>query len=191
MFDEPPRHGAWTHNGARGGFEVVFIASTARRWEFDGHTAAVEDGRPWGVRYRITVDRHWRTRSARVWTSTEGGVTRCSLLHDGAGRWTVDGERAPHLDGCLDVDLEASACTNAFPAHRFAADVDLISDAPAAYVRVGGEVERLEQTYRPRAPSSDGQSFDYAAPQFEFACRLDYDRSGLVVEYPGIATREL
>ena len=62
---------------------------------------------------------------------------------------------------------------------------------PAAYLRVGGGVERLEQTYRPRAPSSEGQSFDYAAPQFEFACRLDYDRSGLVVEYPGIATREL
>jgi hypothetical protein len=113
------------------------------------------------------------------------------LLHDGAGHWTVDGERAPHLDGCLDVDLEASACTNAFPAHRFAADVDLICDAPAAYVRVGGEVERLEQTYRPRAPGKGGQTFDYAAPQFEFACRLDYDRSGLVVEYPGIATREL
>ncbi len=30
----------------------------------------------------------------------------------------VDGEPAPHLDGVLDVDLESSALTNAFPVHR-------------------------------------------------------------------------
>jgi hypothetical protein len=159
---------------------------------FEGHTAAVEEDDPFSVRYRITVDRQWRTRSARVWTWTGMGVTQSWLFHDGAGRWTVNGRRAPHLDHCLDVDIEASACTNAFPAHRFTPDVDLTCDAPAAYVRVSGSVERLEQTYRPRAPDkAGGQGFDYAAPQFEFACRLDYDRSGLVIEYPGIATREL
>jgi hypothetical protein len=156
-----------------------------------GQTTAVEDGRPWSVRYRITVDRQWRTRSARVWTSTGANETRCSLVHDGAGNWSVDGEHARHLDHCLDVDLEASACTNAFPAHRFASEVDRICDAPAAYVRVGGGVERLEQTYRPRTPGDEGQGFDYVAPQFEFACRLEYDRSGLVLEYPGIAARVL
>jgi hypothetical protein len=126
-----------------------------------------------------------------VSASTGSDVARCSLLHDGAGHWTLNGERAPHLDNCLDVDLEASACTNTFPAHRFASAVDLTCDAPAAYVRVGGGVERLEQTYRPHAPGIAGQAFDYAAPKFAFACRLHYDRSGLVVEYPGIATRQL
>jgi hypothetical protein len=189
MFDELPQSGAWTHMGARHGFEVVFIRSTTRRWEFDGHTTAVEEGRPFSVHYRVTVDRHWRTRSARVSTWTGSDVTRRSLLHDGAGHWTVNGEPAPHLDACLDVDLEASACTNAFPAHRFASDVGLTCDAPAAYVRLDGAVERLQQTYRPHEPGIAGQAFDYAAPRFEFACRLDYDRSGLVVEYPGIAAR--
>jgi hypothetical protein len=179
------------HQDARHGLEVVFIEPTRQGWRFEGHTAAVEDGRPWSVRYRIAVDRQWRTRSARVWTWTGADVMPCSLVHDGAGNWTVNGQGARHLDRCLDVDLEASACTNAFPAHRLASEIDRVSDAPAAYVRVGGGVERLEQTYRPRAPGVDGQSFDYAAPQFEFACRLEYDRSGLVLEYPGIAVRVL
>ena len=167
------------------------MESTTRRRRFEGHSAAVEDGSAWSVRYRINVDRQWRTRSAHVWTWTEGDVRRCSLLHDGAGRWTVDGERAPHLDDCLDVDLEASACTNTFPAHRFASHIDTLCDAPAAYVRIGGEIERLEQTYTPRPAGTGGQSFDYEAPRFEFASGLRYDRSGLIVEYPGIATRAL
>jgi hypothetical protein len=191
MFDDLPRHAAWSHCSARQGFEVVFIGSTTRRRDFAGHSTAIENGLPWSVRYRISVDRDWRTRSARVWIWSGSKVTRHSLTHNGAGRWMVDGEPAPHLNDCLDVDLEASAFTNALPAHRFASDIDTLRHAPAAYVRVNGAVERLEQTYLPRAADRAGQCFDYAAPQFDFACRLEYDRSGLVVEYPGIATRVL
>jgi uncharacterized protein len=46
-------------------------------------------------------------------------------------------------------------------------------------------VERLEQTYV-RLPD---QGYDYVAPVFDFACRLVYDESGLVLDYPGIAVR--
>ena len=36
----------------------------------------------------------------------------------------------------------------------------------------------------------DGTSgYHYAAPAFAFTCTLLYDESGLVLEYPGIATR--
>ncbi|MGH3270607.1 MAG: hypothetical protein ACRDN1_16370 [Trebonia sp.] len=33
------------------------------------------------------------------------------------------------------------------------------------------------------------QSYDYAAPVFDFTCRIAYDESGLVLNYPGIAVR--
>jgi hypothetical protein len=33
------------------------------------------------------------------------------------------------------------------------------------------------------------QRYDYTAPVFDFACRLLYDESGLVIDYPGIAIR--
>jgi hypothetical protein len=33
------------------------------------------------------------------------------------------------------------------------------------------------------------QRYDYAAPAFDFAARLVYDKSGLVLDYPGIAVR--
>jgi hypothetical protein len=49
----------------------------------------------------------------------------------------------------------------------------------------------LEQSYLRRADSARGPSFDYEAPRFEFACRIDYDWSCLVTNYPGIAERVL
>jgi hypothetical protein len=186
MFDDLPPSAGWRHHAARTGFETVFMGRTRQGWRFDGHTAAVEDDRPWTVRYRIAVDSRWHTRRARVWLWSEFGELRRTITTDGSGRWEVDGRHASDLDGCLDVDLESSACTNTFPVHRLAGPVDARQDAPAAFVRVADlRVERLEQGYVSRGEGV----YDYEAPVFDFTCRLRYDRSGLVVDYPGIAVR--
>ena len=50
-------------------------------------------------------------------------------------------------------------------------------------------VERLDQDYARTADEGRYQRYDYAAPVFGFACRLVYDESGLVLDYPGIAVR--
>ncbi len=102
----------------------------------------------------------------------------------------MDGAPAPELDGCLDLDLESSSLTNAFPVHRLALRVGDRSDAPAAYVRATDlVVERLEQRYERVADQGDRRCFEYAAPAFDFTCRLVYDRHGLPIDYPGIAER--
>lgn len=112
------------------------------------------------------------------------------LKADGCGRWLVDGEGASHLDGCLDVDLEASAMTNALPVRRLDLRVGSGAAAPAVYVRaVDLAVERLEQFYLRTTDESTHQCYDYIAPAFDVACRLVYDESGLVLDYPGIAVR--
>ena len=106
------------------------------------------------------------------------------------GRWRVDGELASHLDGCLDVDLESSAMTNALPIHRMGLRIGTRASAPAAYVRaLDLSVERLDQDYARTADEGRHQRYDYAAPVFGLACRLIYDESGLVLDYPGIAVR--
>jgi uncharacterized protein len=167
------------------GFETVWMRGSKRGRHFSGHTTAIEDDVAWAVRYEIAVDRHWRTRSARVWTSTTDGTRLSTLSSDGAGRWRVDGHDAASLGGCFDVDLEASACTNTLPLHRAPIEIEATLSAPAAYVRVEGGVERLEQTYK----RVDDWSYDYEAPAFDFRCRLEYDAAGLLIDYPGIATR--
>lgn len=189
---ELPAAAAWRHLDARDGFEVVFPLAETSGYRFDGHSTAVEDGVAWSVGYEIVLDPNWATRAAHVVSRSEHDESEVRLERDASGLWRVDGRPAPHLDGCEDVDLEASAFTNAFPVRRLALLVGAWADAPAAYVRAPGlEVERLEQSYT-RLPDEGGRScYDYASPSFDFEAVLVYDEVGLVLDYPGIAVRIL
>lgn len=185
-----PATACWRHRGARSGFEVACLQAAAGGWSLDGTTTAVEDGQAWIVTYSIRLDAAWLTREARVSARTAAGLREATLKADGAGHWRVDGRPAPHLDGCLDIDLESSALTNTLPVHRLALACGAGAGTPAAYVRAPGlRAERLEQSYT-RLPDDAGQQrYRYAAPAFDFACTLGYDQSGLVLDYPGIAVR--
>ena len=189
-MDEFPATATWRHLGAREGFEALFPVRAVGGWRLEGWTAAVEEGRAWSVRYAIALDDEGRTREARVECRHAGGSLEVAVEGDGRGAWLVDGDPAPHLDGCLDVDLEASAFTNAFPVRRLALAVGDRAEAPAAWVRAPGlAVERLEQTYA-RLPDEDGRArYDYASPGVGFAAVLAFDPHGLVTDYPGIAVR--
>ena len=190
-FADPPRCAAWRHLDAREGFEVVFLRVDGDGCRLEGDTAAVEEGRAWAVRYDISVDPGWASRSARVWGRSSSGLRELSLEADGAGRWRVDDAPAGQLDGCLDLDLESSSLTNAFPVHRLGLAVGEQAEAPAAYVRaLDLAVERLEQRYTRLEDDDAGrQRFHYVSPAFGFECELVYDASGLVLDYPGIAVR--
>jgi uncharacterized protein len=185
-----PATAAWQHRDARAGFEVVYFYPLAGGCRVEGCTAAVEEGRTWTVDYTITVDATWATRAARIAGRSASGSRSLRVAADGRGRWLVDGDRAPHLDGCLDVDLESSAMTNALPVRRMSLPVGGAARAPAAYVRaLDLGVERLDQRYARITDDGGNQRYDYTAPAFGFAARLVYDRSGLVLDYPGIAVR--
>ncbi|MFI0485963.1 putative glycolipid-binding domain-containing protein [Actinomadura sp. 9N215] len=79
------------------------------------------------------------------------------------GRWPIHDRHDPRLNGCVDVNLESSAMTNALPVHRLHLNVDETADAPAVYVRAADlTVDRLEQSYA-RLPDTAGrQSYAYA-----------------------------
>jgi uncharacterized protein len=181
-----PAVASWRHKGARDGFEVAYFAMDEAGPRVAGTATATEDGQSWIVSYEIQLDNSWLTRSARI-TGRSGDSTVVRVIEaDGKGQWWVDGLAAPHLTGCLDLDLEASAMTNTFPVHRLDPATEGPVSTPAAYVRATGlTVDRLEQTY---SRSADGH-YDYTAPAFDFACRLVYDEHQLILDYPGIATR--
>jgi hypothetical protein len=186
-----PRTAAWRHLEAKEGFEALVIAERRHGgWRFAGTTAAVEDGEVWAVAYEIEVDDGWRTRRATVSSRSAGGERAIEIESDGLGRWWADGAGVPHVAGCLDLDLEASAFTNAFPVQRMRLETGARAEAPAVYVRATDlRIERLEQRYARLADRDGGEVYDYESPAFGFRCELAYDERGLVREYPGIATR--
>ena len=158
----------------------------------EGHSTAVEDGRAWAVDYVIVVDANWVTRRAQVRAQSESGSGEVRLERSGPGTWLVDGAPAPALDGCVDVDLEASVFTNALPVRRLGLQVGAEAAVPAAFVRAPDlAVERLDQRYLRLDDEGGLQRYDYAAPRFDYTGRLGYDSSGLLLEYPGIAERSI
>lgn len=186
----PPSTAAWRHQDTRAGFEVAYFQAVENGWHIDGYTSAWADGTTFAVEYAIELDAAWRTVGARIRGRSPEGPRSTVLATDGSGHWQVDGEPAPHLDGCFDVDLEASALTNALPVRRLELPAGAAAGAPAAWVRaVGLSVERLEQTYARVSDESGHQRYEYAAPVFDFACRIVFDESGLALDYPGIAVR--
>lgn len=190
IFEGLPLSACWRHHGLREGFEVVFFTVDHNALTFDGATSALESSEGWVVSYVIELDGMWRTRRAQVRARTQSGTAKVTLESDGAGLWLVDGEARKELDGCMDVDLESSSLTNAFPVHRLGLEPGESADAPAAYVRASTlTVERLPQHYLRLGGSGNDPQFEYEAPTFDFRCRIAYDRFGLVVEYPGIASR--
>ena len=189
-MNEPPRFAAWRHRGARDGFEVTFLARLADGYRLQGGTTAVENGAGWMVEYRIELDSAWLTRSAHVRACSESGPREVRLESDGSGGWTVDGVARPDVQGCLDVDLESSALTNALPVHRLRLAVGESAEAAAVYVRAHDlSVERLEQHYRRVDDGGDGERYDYSAPRFGYRERLAYDAHGLILQYPALAER--
>ncbi len=185
-----PSHAAWRHEGARTGFEVLFLARVDGGYSFEGYSTGVEDARPWAVNYAIVVDEGWGTEWVEVTARSPQGNRSLVLEHDGAGHWRVDGETAGDLAGCMDVDLEASAFTNALPIRRLNPAVGQVTTARAAWVRArDASVEPLEQSYERVADEGGLQGYDYSAPALDFSARLAYDRHGLLVGYPGLSTR--
>jgi uncharacterized protein len=189
MAELPPT-AAWRLVDAHDGFEVVFLRQAADGIWIAGHSTGVEAGEAWSIGYELALTPSWTTRTAQVRGRSAAGTHEVRLEADGTGGWRVDGFLAPHLAGCLDVDLEGSALTNALPVQRLGLEVGARAEAPAAYVRAAGlGVERLEQTYA-RLEDRDGHPrYDYASPRFEYEGVLTYDQHGLVLEYPGIAVR--
>jgi Putative glycolipid-binding len=117
LFENPPPTACWQHQGLRSGFEVAYFRPASGGLRVHGTTTGLQDGDTWVVTYCLHLDESWSTRAADIVRTTVSGVTDVRLECDGAGHWMLNGEPAGHLDGCVDVDLESSAMTNALPIH--------------------------------------------------------------------------
>jgi hypothetical protein len=190
-FESLPAVAAWRHRDARDGFETAFLTQHGGEIHLEGQTVAVESGEAWSVRYTVVVDDGWLARVASIAGRSMRGRYAVRIESAGRGRWLVDGEHRPELDGCLDIDLESSACTNTLPVRRLALAVGDSGTSPAVYVRaLDLSVTRLDQDYARRADNR-ALRYRYRARAFAFEADLTFDRAGLCVDYPGIAERVL
>lgn len=101
-----------------------------------------------------------------------------SLVVDGAGHWSRDGEQLQAFDNCVDVDLEWSPSTNTLPIRRLGLALGESRAVTAAWVRFPSlEVQHLEQSYE----RVDERRYRYRCGRFTADLAVDDD--GMVRQY--------
>ena len=163
---------------------------------------------PYELRYEVEAPGHV-TRSLLVRVEGDGWSRSLDLRHDGRGGWswttTTDGAAgldpagappalADGLRTALDCDLGLSPLTNAMPVLR-----DGLHDGGSrSYVMAWVQVPDLALVAYPqryehlrRAASGSVVRFTDLLDPHRFTSDLVYDTDGLVVEYPGLARRDV
>lgn len=141
------------------------------------------EGFEYGAQYDIQLAADWTFRSltARL---QDGRVLR--LLSNGLGDWTVNGRRAPELEGCVDVDISGTPFTNTLPIRRSRFDDGVPQQFAMAWVPLDSlEPFRDGQIYT----RLDATHYRYQAADGSFEQVLTVDADGFVVDYPTLFRR--
>lgn len=139
--------------------------------------------------YRLTADALWHTRGLdlAVQLSEEPARDRMlNLASDGEGNWRIDGEPAPLLQGCLDVDIQVTPLTNTLPIRRLGLTEGHSAEIKVVYIPVPELTPRpAEQRYTCLKPvSAAGGLYRYEGLFRSFSAMLPVDSGGFVVDYP-------
>jgi len=168
---------AWT------GLEHCHVKETADGIFVRSSLIGERDGFRFGAFYDIQLDPNWTFRSLTL-RRHDGRVLR--LLSNGAGDWKIDGQRAPQLEGCVDIDISGSPFTNSLPIRRAQFNTDEPREFDMAWIPVDSlEPFRDKQIYT----RLDDTHFRYAAADRSFIQVLTVDEHGLVVDYPTLFKR--
>src|SRR6476619_5990650 len=96
VSEKTVRWEAW--DGSAAGLEHLHLRTVGERIAARGVVIGSKDGAPFGLRYRLLIDRTWHVRQAAL--ETTGGAS-LRLESDGAGNWIMNGKPNPALEGCI------------------------------------------------------------------------------------------
>ena len=184
MAAKPPSSLAWARHDRRR-HAYCRLYRLADGWRLSGMSVFFEQ-HACSLRYEVLTTSEWITRGATVEGHMAGKPISLRVQASRAGRWRVNGEAQPRIEGCVDLDLAFTPATNLIAIKRLALKVGEGADAPAAYL----DFPRLRfivlpQTYH-RVSATE---YDYASPTAGYAERLVVTREGWADEYPGVFKR--
>ncbi|HEY2204696.1 MAG TPA: putative glycolipid-binding domain-containing protein [Pseudonocardia sp.] len=155
---------------------------------------APDDGPAFTASYRLFVNDEGVLARLSVTSATVERERNLTLNHTEDGYWLLDtgsgGSRA-EFAGAMDVDLAFSPVFNALPIRRLGLHREPGDHVvPMVFVSLPTlEVRLVEQTYATVRPvGSDGRGV-VRFGSGEFTRELPVDADGLVLDYPGLATR--
>jgi len=154
--------------------------------------SAARDGiEAYTASYSLTTDEACVVQRLTVRVGRAVGEQHVTLTRSEEGIWLVDhgqGAARTNFGGALDVDLAFSPLFNALPIRRLGLHCGAaLHDLSVVFVALPSlEVCRVSQTYR-TASLGDPAVVSISSDSWEVELTVDAD--GLVLEYPGLASR--
>jgi hypothetical protein len=176
------RWSAW--DGCEDGMEHVDVRPADGGLDISGVVIAQEDGTEFGLSYRLKLDALWRTKEMLL-RSTAGHVLH--LESNGQGSWQENGKDRPDLQGCIDIDIQATPLTNTLPIRRLDLETGESMEIRLCYVDVPHlTVSPANQRY---SALEAGSLYRFESLESGFTADLPVDEDGFVLDYPGLFKR--
>lgn len=176
------RWSAW--DGCKAGLEHVDIRPADGGLDISGVVIAQEDGTQFGLSYRLKLDALWHTRDVLVKT-TSGHVLH--LESDGRRHWQENGKDQPALQGCIDIDIQATPITNTLPVRRLDLETGESMEIRLCYITVP-DLAVFPSSQRYTALEA-GSLYRFESLEDGFTADLPVDQDGFVCDYPGLFKR--
>ncbi|RYH11482.1 MAG: transcriptional regulator [Alphaproteobacteria bacterium] len=165
------------------GLEHCHVSETADGIAVRSSLIGEREGFAFGAFYEIQLDPDWTFRSVTL-RRHDGRVMR--LVSNGEGDWKLDGQRAPALEGCVDIDISGSPFTNTLPMRRRRFETDVPQRFDMAWIPLDTlEPFRDGQIYT----QLDDTHFRYEAADRSFTQVLTVDEHRFVLDYPTLFRR--
>ena len=165
------------------GHEACRLFSRNSSWNLEGTAVFSHELRPCRLDYQVICDPSWRTISAKVKGWVGNTVIGIRIRTDAGQHWWVNDLEQRNVMGCVDLDLNFSPSTNLLPVRRLNLGVGETADVRAAWLRFPSfRLEPLAQRYS-RLGEVD---YRYESGGGQFVADLKVNRSGFVVDYPGV-----
>jgi hypothetical protein len=161
-----------------------------------GIVLGLSNAGPFRLNYKIKIESNFQVRKVTLEVNGVDGSYSRMLRTDGIGHWRDDtGAMLAELNGCLDVDIQATPFTNLLPIRRLKQKAGQQSEIGVVYIEVPSLIiSQARQRYscleplRPDVPGIAGK-YLYEGPIGDFKAELPVESDGLVLDYPGLFRR--
>jgi hypothetical protein len=165
------------------GHEFCQLSSQGTGWQLRGSAAFSHEQQPCRLDYRVVCDAAWRTLSANVEGWVGNSIVDIRIRTDAAAHWWLNEVEQPDVTGCIDIDLNFSPSTNLLPIRRLNLAIGEKADVKAAWLRFPSfNLEPFPQQYH----RLEENIYRYESAGGQFVADLIVNRSGFVIDYPGI-----
>lgn len=145
-------------------------------YRFAGTTLIPHEGIRVEIDYVVETRPDWSTRSARVGIAALATVFEVEVSHH--GRWVIDGDHRPDLDGGVDIDFGWTPATNTLPIRRLRFVTGVPVTTRVAWLKWSELVFiPAEQSYTKHSDTR----WTYASG--DFSADLIVDEVGVVIDY--------